>query len=106
MALEIPVTSEGAQSFRATISGSTYDVFISYNSRMNVWYMDLNLNNETLVTGVALLGGVDIVSHYAINLADLYVVNIDNTRVDAEINNLGEDVLLVKLTPEEAQNIG
>jgi hypothetical protein len=106
MALEIPITSDGGQSFRATVEGSTYDFFISYNSRMNVWYMDIGLNNVELITGIALLGGVDVISHYAINLKYLYAINIDNPRLDAESDNLGEEVLLIKLMPEEVESIG
>mgnify|MGYP006395965963 FL=1 len=106
MALEIPLTSDGAQSFRATINGSTYDLFVSYNSRTEVWYMDISLNAVILAEGIALLGGVDIVQHYAISLDNMYVVNIDNPKEDASASNLGDNVLLVKLTNTEAESIG
>lgn len=106
MALEIPITNEGAQSFRATLQGNTYQFFISYNSRMEVWYVDIALNNVPLASGIALLGGTDLVGQYAIDLKNLYAVNIDNPNIDANADNLGEEVLLIKLTDAEVNSIG
>jgi len=105
MTLQIPITNEGAQSFRTTLQGNTYQFFISYNSRMEIWYMDIALNNVPLASGIALLGGTDLVGQYAIDLKNLYAVNIDNPTTDATADNLGEEVLLVKLTDVEVTSI-
>lgn len=91
---EIPLTSDGAQLFNVVIGGVTYSFFISYNTRENIWTLDISSEAVKLVSGVALVGGVDLLKQYDIGFTGLWMVNVTDSEFDASGDNLGTDVLL------------
>jgi hypothetical protein len=106
MALEIVLTSDGSQKFSTVLEGVSYNFKVSYNTRMNVWTCDISTGDTTIVNGVVLVGGVDILNQFTFSLKFLFVVNLDNPILDADSDNLGIEVMLFKLTEDEVFSIG
>ncbi len=107
--LEIPLTSDGAQLFSMTIDTVKYDFRVLYNGRANppngLWAMDISFGEEELINGVALVGGVDLLSAYNLDLKNMWAINVNGTTEDANADNLGTDVKLFILTDEEVASI-
>lgn len=99
--IEIPLTSSPEQLFSVTLGGEKYDMRVTINSRTGVWSLSLGQDGETLVDGVALVGGVDVFAPYNIGIENAYVVNLDEPNLDPGRDNLGAVSKLFILTDEE-----
>lgn len=64
--VEIPVQSQrGPYNFKIILSGITLNLSFRWNWRMERWVMDVSdSNNNTLVNGVVLVLGVDLLAQY------------------------------------------
>ena len=102
--LEIPLNSEPEQLFSIPLSGESFDIRITLNSRSSTWYISISQGDLTYVDGVALLGGVDIFKQYNIPIENAYVINIENSTIDADKTNLGTVAKLFILTDEEVSS--
>jgi hypothetical protein len=99
--IEIPLNSSPEQLFSITLEGNTYDCRVILNSRTGVWSISFSQSGEDIVSGVSLLGGIDILKQYNIPIENAYVVNLDNTNLDPTKDNLGISAKLFILTDEE-----
>ena len=99
--IEIPLNSNPEQLFSIVLAETTYDMRVILNSRLGIWSIGLSTNGNSILDGIALVGGVDIFKQYNINITNAYVVNIDNVKEDASKDNLGTVAKLFVLTNEE-----
>lgn len=99
--IEIPLNSKPEQLFSIVIKGTKYDVRVILNSRTGLWTMSLSKQNVPVVSGIALLGGVDIFEQYNLGLGIAYVVNLDSSRRDPSREDLGTVSRLFILDEEE-----
>ena len=106
MAQEILLTSNGSQRFNVVIEGANYVFLIAYNTRAGIWSATISSEGVELVSGVALVGGVDILKQFTFILKNLYMVDLNGTRLDATSENLGSDAKLFKLTTAEGDSLG
>ena len=103
--IEIPLTSSPEQLFSVILNGETYDCRVMFSSRKRTWSIAFAQNGEDVVTGVDLLGGIDILHQFTLPIENMYVVNLDDSRVDADVDNLGTVAKLFLLTEEETANV-
>ena len=103
--LEIPLTSDGEQKFNTILDGVLYDLRILYNTRLNLWTMDISSSGSDIANGVALVQGGDIMSPYNNGPSNLFVVNTTGSNSDAGPDNLGTEVKLFQLTAEELDSV-
>ncbi len=106
MAQEIVLTSDGSQNFTIVLDAVTYSFNVSFNTRVGVWTANISREGVELANGITLVGGVDIVQQYTFILKNLFIVNLDNPKVDATEDSLGTDVKLFKLTDAEVASGG
>lgn len=99
--LEIPLTNAPAQEFSITIGDNTYGLRVIFNSRGGFWSLNIAQDNLPIVNGIGLLGGVDIVKQYPINISNVFIVNLDDDTQDATVDNLGTTCKLLVLTDAE-----
>ena len=99
--LEIPLTNDPEQLFNIVLNGANYDIRISLNSRTSVWSISFSQSGVDIVTGVALLGGVDILKQYTLLIENMYMINLDNPSEDPTNENFGIVSKLFILTDEE-----
>tara|TARA_R110000851_G_scaffold96792_2_gene209940 strand:+ start:23531 stop:23845 length:315 start_codon:yes stop_codon:yes gene_type:complete len=103
--LEIPLNSSPEQLFSIPLEGETYNCRVVLNSRSGVWAIDFSQNNTDIVVGVALVGGVDILNQYNIPITNMFIVNLDNSALDASKDGLGTISKLFILTDEEISGV-
>ena len=99
--IEVPLNNSPEQLFSITIDGSTYDCRVVFNTRSEVWSISFSQSGIDMVSGVALLGGVDILRQYNLPIRNAFVVNLDDPTLDATGDNLGTSAHLFILTDEE-----
>lgn len=99
--IEILLNTNPEQIFNITIDDVKYDMRVIYNSRLQGWSVDISQNGTVLVSGVALLGGVDILDQYNFDLKNMFTVNINDGKTDAKIDTLGIANKLFVLTDDE-----
>ena len=102
--IEIPLTSKPEQLFSIVIKATKYDMRVILNSRTGNWSLDLAAGGVDLVSGIALLPGVDIFDQYNLDIGIGYIVNLENPRQDPSRNEFGKVSRLFILTEEELQN--
>ena len=101
--IEIPLTSQPEQLFRITLEGTLYDLRIAVNSRVAFWTISFRVQGNSIVEGVPLLGGIDILKQHSIPIENIYIVNLDNNKNDPSKDNLGTVAKLFILTSEEIE---
>ena len=102
--IEIPLTSKPEQLFSIPINTVKYDMRVILNSRTGNWSLDLAVAGVDLVSGIALLGGVDIFGQYNLDIGIGYIVNLENPRQAPSRTEFGKLSRLFILTEEELQN--
>lgn len=104
--IEIPVSNSPEQLFSLEIDQVVYNFRIIYNTRWQVWTMDvLDNSNIEILTGVTLVGGVNLLEQHNIGITNLFAINIADRSLDANIENLGTDVGLFILTEAELNEL-
>lgn len=99
--IEIPLTNEPEQLFSIKLNGIVFKFNVKLNSRLGVWFLDISKAGVDIVTGIALVGGVDVFKQFNIGVKNAFIVNIENTRLDPNKENLGEYSKLFIITDEE-----
>ena len=97
---KIPLQPQ-AERFRLTIDDRTVALSTYYIYTTDSWKLTIKENDQTLVAGVGLLNGIDILRPYNLNLGSLGLINITDSHEDANSLTLGSQVLLVHMTEEE-----
>lgn len=103
MIVEIPVSSEGAQTFVTQLGEVKYRFDVKYNDRSKVWTLDLSedVSGLVLFQGVPLVLGQDIFEPYNFEIGRMMVVDMSSRGIDAGPDDLGDRVLLIWFSPDE-----
>lgn len=102
--IEIPLTNYPKQEFSIRIADETYTIFVLLNARLGEWSMSIALNNSTIVDGIQLLSGADVLKQYRLPFKNAYIINLENPNQDATKDNLGTVARLFILTDEEIED--
>jgi len=102
--INIPLTSKSEQLFSIVINTTKYDMRVILNSRTGIWSLDLAAGGVDLVSGIALLPGVDIFKQYNLDIGIGCIVNLENPRQDPSRDQFGKLSRLFIVTEEELQN--
>jgi len=103
--IEVPLSSDPEQKFTIALNSVLYTFRVYYNSRANLWALDISLGTVALINGIALTIGDDIMSPYVSGPERLYMINITDSSLDADATNLGTDVKLFQLTAGEVASV-
>ena len=90
--------------FSTALSNAVYTFRVYWNSRSEVWYMDVYTDDETLLrAGVPLLLGVELDKGRSAEWPDgrFLVYDTENSGVDATLDDLGTRVQLWYFTNDE-----
>lgn len=107
--IEIPLNSSPEQIFSIVLNEEKYDIRVLLNSRANdgkgLWSLSLEKDSVVLISGIAMLGGADILGAYNLDIKNVFVVNLDESNVDPTKENLGTGARLFVLSEEEMLNV-
>ena len=103
--VEIPLTSDPAQSFSIEIGGVLYTILVLYNTRNSTWSITLS-SDIFEISGISILGGVDILAQYPDSpISNIFAVNTSGLTLDATLESLGDGTILVVATNEEVESV-
>jgi len=102
----LPVTSSPEQRLSTIIDGIRYLFRIIYNSRAGTWSLSINTTqNEAIINGVVLVGGVNLLGHVDIGISNMFTINVNDENQDATFDNFASDVVITILTDDELDGI-
>lgn len=103
--IEIPLNSSPSQLFSINLNGVNYNVEVNFNSRVSngagEWFISFYIGETPVITGVGVVGGIDILGQYDLGIKNMYVVNVVDGESDPTATSLGTDARLFILTDEE-----
>ena len=87
--IEIPLPNDPMQLFNIILNGQKYDIEVKVNARADFWTISFLQEGTPVVQGVPMVGGVDILRQYAVPIKNMFMVNLDDVRLDPDIDGLG-----------------
>lgn len=103
MISEFPLLDGSARNFTLQLGDKKLDFYIKWNDVMQVWTMDItdNATQVTLITGVPLVGGVDVLQPYVLGIGQIRLADVSGHMMDPTLDNLGIDVKIYWLSADE-----
>lgn len=103
MILELPLSSDPAQRFTTQLGDKKYDFDVKYNDRSGVWTMDMadNASKLSILSGVPLVLGQELLEPYNLAIGQMLVVDGTNQGKEAGPDDLGDRVKLYWISPDE-----
>lgn len=98
---EIPLTAEPEQVFSIALNGTVYEIRVIYNTRCAIWSLSLYILGDPVLQGIPFMPGVNLLDHYALDIANLFILNTIDAEAAPTLDNLGTIVKLLVLTDEE-----
>lgn len=87
-----------------TINGISYSITIKWNSRTEIYSMDIAVSGEPVVYGIPLLIGIDLVKYYPqLGISRVYCINKNNITSEISYDELGSDGLVVIIEDEDLE---
>ena len=96
----LPINSNNTHyEFITTVADIVLNIRVDYSTRAETWYIEIYDEFESLLMGSrALIVGYNIFNNIDLeNLPDgtLFTINLLNENVDATVDNLGSDVIVM-----------
>jgi len=101
----IPVTNEPSSRFNISLEDGDFDVRLNFNGTTATWSMDLSNNGVPIISGLTLVTGTDIVRGYNLNIGSWVMIDLTNSGIDPDINNLGVQLILYYIPESEKQEL-
>lgn len=92
---KIPLYTDDNYSERVLLNDEYYTLTFSWNSLLEVWSMDIANDSETLLNGLCLYAGVELVNKYNLPFSNLYVVNTADTSKEITQDESGDTCFLI-----------
>lgn len=101
--LTIPLIEGTIQKIQTTISGNKYVFTSKKNTRTGTYSVDVTVNNEEVLHGIQMVGGVDIFDGFSNVPIKCYCVNKVFPNNDFTIGELGNNNLLIVLEDSDLE---
>ena len=100
---QVPVTNDAAQKFVTQLGDSKFEFDIQWNDRSGLFSLTLTNDDTKQVyfQGVPMVLGVDLLEPYNYAIGSLVLYDTTNRSIDANLDNLGDFVLLFWFTEQE-----
>lgn len=102
MIIELPLSSDPAQTMVTQLGDVKYQIEVKYNDRSGVWIIDLALatTGEVVVQSLPLVLGQDLLEPYNFDMGSL-VVDTSSRHLEAGPDDLGGRVKVYWFSPDE-----
>lgn len=103
MILELPVTSDAAQTFVTQLGEVKYQFDVIYNDRSGVWTMTITefVSQAIIISGLPIVLGQPLLEPYNFGIGELIVSDTSESSRDAGPDDLGTRVKVYWLSPDE-----
>ena len=81
---EIPINADdGNQEFEISLNSTSFRVALSYNSRLDLWALDIRTpQGVDIITGILLVAGVDLLAQYSLKEKHLSYIFLQTISVN------------------------
>lgn len=103
MIIELPLSSDPAQTMVTQLGDVKYQIEAKYNDRSGVWTLDLAVasTSDVIVQSLPLVIGQDLLEPYNFDMGSLLVVDTSGRHKDAGPDDLGSRVKVYWFSPDE-----
>lgn len=103
MILELPITSDAAQTFVTQLGDVKYQFDVIYNDRSGVWTMTIAefVSQAIVISGLPLVLGRSLLEPYNFGIGELIVSDTSESSQDAGPDDMGTRVKVYWLSPDE-----
>ncbi len=103
MIIELPLSSDPAQTMVTQLGDVKYQIEVKYNDRSGVWTIDLGLatTGEVIAQSLPLVLGQDLLEPYNFDMGSLLVVDTSGRHKEAGPDDLGDRVKVYWFSPDE-----
>jgi hypothetical protein len=103
MILQLPFSSDYAQTFTVQLGNVKYDFVAKYNSRSGCWSVDMSetVSGRIMFQGSFLTLGVDILAPYNFGIGSIFSVDTTGQGQEAGADDFGSRVLVYWVSPDE-----
>lgn len=103
MILELPVTSDAAQTFVTQLGEVKYQFDVIYNDRSGVWTMTITefVSQAIIISGLPIVLGQPLLEPYNFGIGEMIVSDTSESSRDAGPDDLGTRVKVYWLSPDE-----
>lgn len=103
MIIELPFSSDPAQTFTTQLGDVKYFFEAKYNDRSGVWTVDIAdaVSQATLVQSLPLVLGQDLLEPYNFGMGSLLVVDTSGRGVEAGPEDLGDRIKVFWFSADE-----
>lgn len=105
MAAIIPITLAPSSIFDISLDDGNFLIQTYWMSLSQTWMVDITKDGQTLINGLRLVLGTDLVGQYNLNVGVWVMVDLTNTGNDATRNNLGVDLVLFYIPESERKQL-
>ncbi len=101
--LDIPFTSDPAQSFSVSLAGVRLQLEARWNDIGQRWTLDIVRASDgvSLALGIPMLVGQDFLAPYALALGGMFATDLSGAGLDAGEDDLGSRVVITWISPDE-----
>lgn len=103
MILELPFTSDSAQTFVTQLGDNKYQVDVKFNDRSGVWTFDLSddATKSVLLQSIPLVLGQDLLEPYNLGIGRMMAFDTTNAGKDATADDLGDRIKVYWISGDE-----
>jgi hypothetical protein len=103
----IDLTPDYSYFFTTVLEGLNVQFKVRWNIVDLAWYIDLDIiETETLVKGIKLIGGIDLLKQYAITeLGKMFIVDTEEKFQDPDFDLIGDRYKLIYILKENRDDI-
>lgn len=103
MIIELPITSDAAQTFVTQLDDVKYQFDVIYNDRSGVWTMTITeyVAQTVIVNGLPIVLGQPLLEPYNFGIGELLVVDTSGSSRDAGADDMGTRVKVYWASADE-----
>lgn len=103
MIIQMPLTSDPSQTFTTQLGSVKYYFEVKFNSRNEVWTLDLydDASRDVIALGLPIVLGQDLLEPYNFGIGSLVALDANAQGQDAGADDLGARVFLYWASPDE-----
>ena len=101
MASFIPLSLAPSSDFDIALEDGNFFITVRWVTVSGAWVIDIERSGEVLINGLRLVLGTDLMSQFNFNIGIWCMLDLKNTGLDATVDNLGTDIVLLYIPESE-----
>jgi len=103
--IQLPFKPLSNQRVTTSIGGIEYTFRLVWNTRAQLYTMDIRVDGVDAVTGINVTSGVDILGQYNLPISNMVAINLANPKAELSKRSIGATSFIFLLTDSEVESI-